>query len=88
MSKRHEEWQEAAARVGVKLWKDLNERDKTVDYACQRPHLSGRMVEQNTGEKMSRFAIDMARLRRQKKQGDVTTLDDIIQKTKPSPFET
>ena len=65
-------------KEGVILWKELNENHKTVEYACKRPHLSDRMVEQNTGEKMSRYAIDMARLRQQKKLGDVTTLDELI----------
>ena len=80
IANRHEAWKQKAKSESKKLYDELSERDDTVDYACQRPHLSGGQVEQNTGEKMTRFAIDMARMRRIKKEDQAVYLSDL---TKP-----
>ena len=51
IANKHEAWKQKAKSESKKLYDELSERDDTVDYACKRPHLSGRQVEQNTGEK-------------------------------------
>ena len=77
---KHKEWQKIARKKGKKLKKLLTHKATTIDYACQRPHLSCRQVEENSTHKMSACAIGMARLRQMKKDGDVTNLDDLIAK--------
>ena len=77
IANKHELWQEKAKDEGKSVLKGLSDRDDVVDYACQHPQLSGREVELNTGEKMSRFAIDMARLREMKKRDEPVMLSQI-----------
>ena len=48
---KHKAWQEKAEQEGKAKHKSLSDRDDVIDYACQHPQLSGREVEQNTGEK-------------------------------------
>ena len=80
LSLKHQEWQKSASQRGKKLKKLLTHQETTIAYACKRPHLSCRCVEENSTHKMSMYAIGMARLRRMKKQGDVTNLADLIRK--------
>ena len=74
---KHDKWQEKAKEDGKEFMRDIVDRETTVEYACQRPHLSGRKVEQHSNGKMTRYAIDMARLRQMKQRGDVVTLDEL-----------
>ena len=50
LAKKHAEWQESARKSGRELKKPLVRQESIIDYACKRPHLSGRQVEENTGE--------------------------------------
>ena len=77
IAEKHRVWQERAKEAGLEVLKTLSGKDNIVDYACKRPRLSGRQVEENTGGQMTRFAIDMARHRRMKKQERPVNLSDI-----------
>ena len=80
LAKKHRRWQQEAEREGEKLLKVRAKRALVVDYAIKHPDQSGREVEENTDGFLSRYGVDMARLREMKKQGDVTDLNDLIQK--------
>ena len=64
LKKKHSEWQEQALRDAQAIKKGLFDKETAVVYACEHPKLSGRVVEVESEFKMTRFAIDMARKRK------------------------
>ena len=79
LADKHKDWQEQALQDCKDVKKVIVDKKATVDYACTHLHLTGRQVVQNSTRKMTRYAVDMARLRAMKKKGEVTKLEDLIQ---------
>ena len=48
LATKHQRWQEQASEEGRAIKKEFVERQATIRYACERPHLSGREVAKNT----------------------------------------
>ena len=48
LATKHQRWQEQASEEGRAIKKEFVERQATIRYACERPHLSGREVANNT----------------------------------------
>ena len=86
-AKKHKGWQDEAKKEGLTLWKKLDKRSKTVDFACQRPRLSGRTVEQNTGIRCrgSQSTWPSAPTEKTRRCDNVGRP---ASEAKPSPFET
>ena len=79
LATKHQKWEEEARAQSKIIADELLGIETAVDYACMNPHLSGQQVHEQYHQMKPR-AIDMARLRRMKKQDDVTNLADIIRK--------
>ena len=79
LAEKHKKWQEDAHEDCLEARKDIIDKKAAVAYACKRLHLTGRQVVENSTTKMSRNAVDMARLREMNKRGEVTKLDDLIE---------
>ena len=78
LQKKHAEWNEDARKNGEALKKKLIGEAATVQYAVDHPKMSGRQVVEKTHTKMSKYAVDMARMRQMEDEGNVSDLENII----------
>ena len=78
LQKKHAEWNEDARKNGEALKKKLIGEAATVQYAVDHPKMSGRQVVEKTHTKMSKYAVDMARMRQMENEGNVSDLENII----------
>ena len=78
LKEKHEQWQEEARRESQPLKKKLLDRMAVVQYGCNRLHLSGRQIAENTDSEMRPRTINMARLRQLQKKNEITTVAELI----------
>ena len=79
LSQKHEMWQREAGKA---IKQKIIDRKATVKYACDNPQLSGREIVKRTRTTASRYAVDMARLRRFRAENEVVNVADLIRTRK------